>query len=81
METTDNFMQRLRGFMLFYAAYMQVDHAQHPHGMQAAWAWVARLLNKVPPNRRGTQLHVHFILFQLLMLDGGERLCVIVGHH
>jgi hypothetical protein len=32
METTDNFMQRLRGFMLFYAAYMQVDHAQHPHG-------------------------------------------------
>ena len=28
LETTDNFCQRLRGFMLFYAAYMQARSTQ-----------------------------------------------------
>ena len=51
LETTDTMTQRMRGFMLFYAAYMQVDQARHPHGLPAAWAWVSRLVNKVPPNR------------------------------
>ena len=51
LENTDNFCLRLRGFMLFYAAYVQADHARHPHGLPAAWAWLSRLLNKVPPNR------------------------------
>ena len=51
LETTDAFGQRLRGFMLFYAAFTQVDHAKHPHGLPHAWAWCSRLLNKVPPNR------------------------------
>ena len=51
LETTDAFGQRLRGFMLFYAAYTQVEHATHPHGMEAAWSWISRLLNRIPPNR------------------------------
>ena len=51
LENTDNFCLRLRGFMLFYASYAQADHARHPHGLPAAWAWLSRLLNKVPPNR------------------------------
>ena len=51
LENTDAFCLRLRGFMLFYAAFTQVDHAKHPHGLPHAWAWCSRLLNKVPPNR------------------------------
>jgi nucleoporin GLE1 len=51
LENTDAFCLRLRGFMLFYAAYTQVDIAKHPHGLPRAWAWCSRLLNKVPPNR------------------------------
>ena len=51
LENTDTFCLRLRGFMLFYASYAQADHARHPHGLPAAWAWLSRLLNKVPPNR------------------------------
>jgi hypothetical protein len=30
LETTDNYCQRLRGFMLFYAAYMQVKPCMPP---------------------------------------------------
>lgn len=51
LENTDAFCLRLRGFMLFYAAYTQVDLPKHPHGLPHAWAWCSRLLNKVPPNR------------------------------
>ena len=49
LENTDTFCLRLRG-SAFYASYAQADHARHPHGLPAAWAW-SRLLNKVPPNR------------------------------
>ena len=51
LETTDNFCRRIQGFMLFYAAYTQCDNPRHPHGINHAWAWVSRLVNRVPPNR------------------------------
>jgi len=51
LETTDNFCRRIQGFMLFYAAYTQCDNPRHPHGINHAWAWASRLVNRVPPNR------------------------------
>jgi nucleoporin GLE1 len=51
LENTDSTCLRLRGFMLFYAAYTQVENAKHAHGLAHAWSWVSRLLNKIPPNR------------------------------
>jgi len=50
-ETTDNFMERLRGYIMFYGAFLQADHPRHPHGIEHAWAWMAQLLNRLPPNR------------------------------
>ena len=51
LENTDFMCLRLRGFMLFYASYTTAEHGKHPHGLPYAWAWVSRLLNKIPPNR------------------------------
>ena len=50
-ETTDSYVDRMTGIMLFYAAFLQVDAPNHPHGVDAAWRWLARLLNRCPPNR------------------------------
>ena len=50
-ETTDSYVERMTGIMLFYAAFLQVDAPKHPHGVDAAWRWLARLLNRCPPNR------------------------------
>ena len=51
LENTDTCVSAFAGSCLFYASYAQADHARHPHGLPAAWAWLSRLLNKVPPNR------------------------------
>ena len=71
-ETTDAYVDRMTGFMLFYAAFLQVDAPNHPHGMDAAWRWLARLLNRCPPNRHtavaldsflkiaGYRMHQHY---------------------
>ncbi len=50
-ETTDNYVDRMTGIMLFYAAFLQIDAPNHPHGVDAAWRWLARLLNRCPANR------------------------------
>lgn len=50
-ETTDAYIDRMTGVMLFYAAFVQVEAPNHPHGVDAAWRWLARLLNRCPPNR------------------------------
>ena len=50
-ETTDSYVDRMTGIMLFYAAFVQVDAPKHPHGIDAAWRWLVRLLNRCPPNR------------------------------
>jgi nucleoporin GLE1 len=83
LESTDAFCSRVRGFMLFYAAYAQVDHAKHPHGLPFAWSWVARLLNKVPPNRfSATALeaflkHAGFAMHRAYGVQFGKMLDVV----
>ena len=36
---------------MLYAAITQSDNPANPHGLQHAWAYVARLLNALPPTR------------------------------
>jgi nucleoporin GLE1 len=54
-ESSDSYANRISGYMLLYGAYVQVSRVivqNHPHGIDQAWAWFARLLNKCPPNRQ-----------------------------
>lgn len=37
--------------MRFYAALMQSDNPQNPHGLKQAWTYLARLLNGLPATR------------------------------
>eukprot|EP00898_Chlorokybus_atmophyticus_P000090 jgi/Chlat1/1081/Chrsp110S01544 len=54
-ESTDDYLGRMGGYITLYAAITQVDILQpgvtHPYGLQHAWSWLARLLNRLPPNR------------------------------
>lgn len=50
-ESTDEFVGRMAGYVMLYGAAMQSDNPQNPHGLQHAWAMLARLLNALPPNR------------------------------
>ncbi|GAQ88946.1 hypothetical protein KFL_004720050 [Klebsormidium nitens] len=53
LESTDAYIGRMTGIMVFYAAITQTDppRGQPVHGLDQAWAWLARLLNGLPPNR------------------------------
>eukprot|EP00873_Tetraselmis_striata_P026818 jgi/Tetstr1/447082/TSEL_034520.t1 len=57
-ETTDDFLHRSTGYVLLYAAITQGDVNPHPHGLEHAWQFLARLLNTFPINRiSATVLH------------------------
>lgn len=51
LELPDEFVDRMQGYVLFYAALVQSEYPGHPHGLPHAWAYVARLLNHLPANR------------------------------
>eukprot|EP00899_Mesostigma_viride_P008839 jgi/Mesvir1/17957/Mv13003-RA.1 len=82
LESTDDYVGRMQGYVCLYAAILQVDAAggamggAGPRGgfmqpqplaggapvpgfcLAHAWAWLARLLNHLPPNRQvGAALH------------------------
>ncbi|KAI7837388.1 hypothetical protein COHA_008755 [Chlorella ohadii] len=50
-ESTDEFVGRMQGYLMLYAAAMQSDNPQNPHGLGHAWELLARLLNALPANR------------------------------
>jgi nucleoporin GLE1 len=50
-ESTDEYVARMQGYVMFYAAFTQSDNPMNPHGLQFAWAYIARLLNSLPPTR------------------------------
>ncbi|KAL4440598.1 hypothetical protein ABPG75_003599 [Micractinium tetrahymenae] len=50
-ESTDEFVGRMAGYLMLYAAALQSDNPQNPHGLQHAWTLLARLLNALPTNR------------------------------
>ncbi|KAL4527124.1 hypothetical protein Ndes2526B_g09162 [Nannochloris sp. 'desiccata'] len=50
-ESTDEYMGRMQGYVMLYAAITQSDNPANPHGLQHAWEYLARLINYVPANR------------------------------
>jgi len=50
-ESTDEYMGRMQGYVMLYAAITQSDNPSNPHGSQHAWEYLARLINYVPANR------------------------------
>lgn len=51
VESTDEFISRMQGYIMFYAAFTQSDNSNNNHGLEFAWKYLARLLNSVPPTR------------------------------
>jgi nucleoporin GLE1 len=51
LEPTDAFLGRLAALVRLYAAVLQSDLMPAESGAQRAWAFLARLLNGLPPNR------------------------------
>jgi len=50
-ESTDEYVARMQGYVMLYAAITQIDNPYNVHGLSHAWAYLARLLNALPPNR------------------------------
>lgn len=50
LESGDAFVTRMGGYVLFFAALLQVDGAP-PEALERLWAWLARALNRLPPDR------------------------------
>ncbi|KAL3692585.1 hypothetical protein R1sor_006236 [Riccia sorocarpa] len=54
LESTDEYVARMNAYITFYAAVTQTElqgGVVNPHGISEAWAWCARLLNRIPANR------------------------------
>lgn len=51
VESTDDYLGRMTGYVMLYAAITQSDNPGNPHGLAYGWAYLARLLNALPPNR------------------------------
>ncbi|KAL2635438.1 hypothetical protein R1flu_006917 [Riccia fluitans] len=54
LESTDDYVARMNAYITFYAALTQTELqgvGVNPHGISEAWAWCARLLNRIPANR------------------------------
>lgn len=47
-ESTDEYMGRMQGYVMLYAAITQSDNPANPHGLEHAWKYLARLLNALP---------------------------------
>lgn len=50
-ETTDDYLTRVQGYVMLYAAITQSSQPSNPHALQHAWAFMARLLNDIPTSR------------------------------
>lgn len=50
-ESTDEYVARMQGYVMLYAAITQSDNPANPHGLPHAWAYAARLLNALPATR------------------------------
>ena len=50
-ETTDDYIARMQGYVMLYAAMVQSDNPSNPHGLNHGWEYVSRVLNYLPANR------------------------------
>lgn len=49
-ETDEAYFERMSGYLYLYSAITCVPVNNHPHGIEEAWTWLARVLN-MPPRR------------------------------
>jgi nucleoporin GLE1 len=47
-EEEDAYFERMSGYINLFAAFVQIPLADHPHGLNEAWKWLARVLNQKP---------------------------------
>ena len=59
IEDQDHFLKKFSGTVQLYAAVItSSDQADHPHGIEQGWAWLARVLNLKPhPSVTATMLY------------------------
>ncbi|KAI4345292.1 hypothetical protein L6164_012428 [Bauhinia variegata] len=52
IEDTEVYLTRLESYMKLYGALVQTEipGVENIHGLKEGWAWLARLLNALPPN-------------------------------
>jgi hypothetical protein len=41
-EATDQYADRLQGYLLFFGAFVQCDQQSHPYGLPQGWQYIAR---------------------------------------
>ncbi|XP_057831780.2 mRNA export factor GLE1 isoform X1 [Cryptomeria japonica] len=53
VETTHSYLTRMKACVALYAAIVQtnIPGIHNPHGLKEGWAWLARFLNALPPDR------------------------------
>lgn len=58
-EGEDQYFERMGGYVALYAAFVSEGASvpNHPHGIGAAWVWVARVANQKPRTTTATILH------------------------
>ena len=58
-EGEEQYFERMVGYVSLYAAYAEAASgvAGHPHGLERAWTWLARLSNQRPRTATAAVLH------------------------
>ncbi|CAO2829361.1 unnamed protein product [Amaranthus hypochondriacus] len=53
IESKDSYLERVKCLMKLYGALVQTEAegVQNVHGLEEGWAWLARFLNRLPPNK------------------------------
>lgn len=61
LESTEEYLFRIQGYLLFYGAITQVDEMNNPYPLRHAWVFLSRLLNHLPANKSTSTALVAFI--------------------
>ncbi|XP_020527731.1 protein GLE1 isoform X1 [Amborella trichopoda] len=67
IESTESYLDRTVAYIRLYAALVQTDvmNYRNLHGLKEGWAWLARFLNHLPPNK-----HTAVVLDAFLKVAG-----------
>lgn len=65
-QTEEAYFESMEGIVSLFAAYLQIPIEGHPHGLNEAWAWLARVCNQPPRSATAT------VLLAFLQIAGFE---------
>ena len=72
-ESSDDFAGRMCGYMHFYAAFLQSEHPGHAHGIEHAWAFVARSILPLPSRRHNSRQIDDSVILQMQVSEPPAR--------